>query len=671
MKMHRLSLLALLVQLSTACFAAPPTSGLDDASFAPAVRVQDDLFLAANGKWLRDTPIPADKSYVLGVEINDITDARIRAIVDELAGQRRPATGIEQKVGAYYASYLDTARIDRAGMAPLKPLLAQVDAIGSAGELATWQGRAQGIIETPVWLRVFPDLKDPTVNRVMTWQGGLGLPDRDYYLKPDDARMAAALAAYRNYLATLARLAGMPQPADVAGRVIALERRIAATHWPRADTADAGKLYNPMTAAALGQRAPGFDWNAFLDGAALPKVGSITVTQPSATSGTAALYGQVALADWKLYFKLRLIDAHAAVLPAPFRQARFAFHGSALGGAGTPEPRWQQSIGALNRAMGEAVGQLYVKRHFPPEHKARVQQMVTQVLAAYRESIQELRWMTPDTKAQALDKLARYGSKIGYPDTWRDYRALAIVRGDAFGNRTRAARFNWSLLAAKADHAVDRREWQFTAQTADAMYDPMLNEIVFPAASLQPPLFDVNADDAANYGAIGANIGHEISHGFDAMGSQFDGHGVLRNWWSNADRKAFDALGQKLVSQFDAYQALPGKHVNGTLTLSENIADLSGLQVAFKAYRRTLGGKPSQVIDGRSGEQRFFLAAAQLRRVKMRDEAMLTMLSSDPHAPHAMRANGPAVNTDGFHQAFGTVPGDAMYRPTQDRIRIW
>ena len=662
---------ALLLQLSLACFAAAPASGLDAASFDPAVRVQDDLFQAANGAWLRNTPIPADKSFVLGVEVNDITDKRIRAIVEALSAKRQAAGTLEQKVGAFYAAYLDGAAIDRLGAAPLAPLLGQIDAIGSVAQLAAWQGHAQGLVETPVWLRVFPDLKDPTVNRVMTWQGGLGLPDRDYYLKPDDARLAKALAAYRTYLATLARLAGMAQPDDVAGRVIALEQRIAATHWPRADTGDAGKLYNPMPPAALGKLAPGFDWSSFLSAAALPAISSITVAQPSAAQGTAALYGQAALEDWKLYSKLRLIDACAPVLPAPFRDARFAFHGSALGGAATPEPRWQQAIAGLNRAMGEGVGRLYVERYFSAAHKARVQQMVVQVLEAYRESIAELTWMTPATKAQALDKLARYGSKVGYPDAWRDYSALAIADGDALGNRTRAARFNWALQAAKADRPVDRREWQFNPQTVDAMYDPMLNEIVFPAASLQPPFFDIDADDAANYGAIGANIGHEISHGFDRMGSQFDGHGVMRNWWTDADRKAFDALGEQLAAQFSAVEALPGKRIDGKLTLSENLADLSGMQVAFKAYQRSLGGKPSPVIDGRSGEQRFFLAAAQFRRVKMREEAMLTMLSSDPHAPHAMRANGPAVNTDAFHQAFGTVPGDRMYRPADARIRIW
>ncbi len=671
MKRRTLCLSALLLQLGAACFAATPVSGLDAASFDPAVRVQDDLFLAANGAWLRNTPIPADKSFVLGVEVNDITDARVRASVEALAARPQAAGTLEQKVGAFYAAYLDSATIDRLGAAPLAPLLAQIDAIGNVAQLAAWQGRAQGLVETPVWLRVFPDLKDPTVNRVMTWQGGLGLPDRDYYLKSADARMAAALAAYHDYLATLARLAGIANPHDVATRVLALERRIAATHWTRADSGDAGKLYNPMAPAALAKLAPGFDWASFLAAAALPSIASVTVAQPSAAKGTAALYAEVALEDWKLYSKLRLIDACAPVLPAPFRDARFAFHGRALGGAAKAEPRWQQAIAGLNRAMGEGVGRLYVERHFSAAHKARVQQMVAQVLAAYRESIAELAWMTPTTKAQAQDKLARYGSKVGYPDAWRDYGALAIAAGDALGNRTRAARFNWALQAAKADRPVDRREWQFNPQTVDAMYDPMLNEIVFPAASLQPPFFDIDADDAANYGAIGANIGHEISHGFDRMGSQFDGHGVMRDWWTEADRKAFDALGEQLVAQFGAVEALPGKRIDGKLTLSENLADLSGMQVAFKAYQRSLGGKPAPVIDGRSGEQRFFLAAAQFRRVKMRDEAMLTMLSSDPHAPHAMRANGPAANTDAFHKAFGTVPGDRMYRPAHARIRVW
>lgn len=668
--MKLLAIPALLLSLCGACTAAAPVSGLDNASFSPTVRVQDDLFRAANGAWLDGTPIPAGKSYVIGVEVNDINDARIRAIVDDMTARSNKAGSIEQKVGDFYASFVDTKAIDKAGTAPVARLLAEIDALRTVQQLAAWQGRMQGLVEMPVWLRVFPDLKDPKINRVMTWQGGLGMPDRDYYLRLDDVAMAKVSHAYRTYLQTLARLAGLAD-SDPAGRTIALEKRIAQTHWKRDELGDMVKLYNPMTPAALTKTAPGFDWSAFLDAAALPNVKSITVTQPSAVAGTAALYTQLPLADWKLYFKLRVLDAAAPVLPTAFREARFAYRGAALAGAVQPEARWQQAIMSLNSALGEGVGRLYVQRHFPASHKAKVKSMVTNILAAYRESIEEISWMTPATKTQALEKLSRYGSKIGYPDKWRDYSALAIVQGDALGNRVRAARFNWQLQAAKADRAVDRGEWHFLPQTVDAMYDPMLNEIVFPAATLQAPFFDIDADDAANYGAIGINIGHEISHGFDAGGSQFDGNGVLRNWWSDADRKAFDALSARLVTQFGAFEPLPGKHVNGKLTLSENIADLSGMQVAYRAYRRSLNGKPSPVIDGRSGEQRFFLAAAQFRRVKMRDEALATMMATDVHAPHEYRANGPAVNTDGFHEAFGTKPGDGMHRHEQDRIRIW
>lgn len=662
MHAFKLATTALLIQLAGASLAAAP---------ATDVRFQDDLFLAANGAWLRDTPIPADKQYVLGVEVNDITDTRIRAIVDALAASRHRAGTLEQKIGAFHASFMDTASIDRAGLRPLGGLMGDIDAVRTPSDLAALNGEMQGIIETPVWLRVFPDLKDPTVNRVMTWQGGLGLPDRAYYLQAGEPRFAQALAAYRSYLATLARLAGMKQPDAVADSVIALETRIAAAHWKREDTFDPSRMYNPMTVAALAASAPGYDWPAFFRKAGLASVSGITVTQPSAVSATAALYAQLPLADWKQYYRLRLLDAFAPVLPAAFREARFAFRGKALGGATAPEPRWQQSIASLNGVMGDGIGQLYVQRHFSQQHKDRVQTMVTAILAAYRESIQSIAWMSPATRAQALDKLSKYSAKIGYPEQWRDYGALLVREHDAVGNRARGTRFGWTVQAARADRKVDRREWQFTPQTVDAMYDPMLNEIVFPAASLQAPFFDISQDDAANYGAIGVNIAHEISHGFDSMGSQFDGNGVLRNWWTAADRKAFDALGARLVAQFDRCEALPGKNASGKLTLTENMADLSGMQIAFKAWQNTLGGKPSPVIDGRSGEQRFFIAAAHFRRVKMRDEAMLTMLASDPHAPHACRANGPAVNTDGFHDAFGTRAGDAMYRSAAERIRIW
>ncbi|MBZ2207958.1 M13 family metallopeptidase [Massilia soli] len=663
-----LSLLAALAQPALATPAAsvpvPPGAGA-------AVRPQDDLFLAANGQWLAQTAIPADKSYVLGVEVNDITDARIRAIVNGLAASRQPAGSIEQKVGAFYAAYTDTAAIERAGLAPLKAALREVDAIDSPAALATFLGRSQGVIDTPLWLRVFPDLKNPALSRAMMWQGGLGLPDREYYLAAGDARFDAALGAYRAYLETLARLSGLPNASDAAQRVIALETALAQTHAKREELMDPARMYNPMDAAALNKHAPGFAWDAYLAAASLGGATTLMVAHPASLQAAAGLLAERPLADWKLYIRMRTLDAHANVLPQAFRDARFAFRGVALGGAKAPEPRWQQGIAVLNGALGEAVGQLYVRRHFQPAHKRQVQAMVDNVMAAYRESIQQTARMTAATRGQALEKLARYRTKIGYPSVWRDYRKLEVRADDALGNKVRAARFNWQQQAAKADRAVNRDEWHFTPQTVDAMYDPMLNEIVFPAAVLQPPFFDPAADAAMNYGAIGVNIAHEITHGFDQMGSQFDGEGKLRNWWADQDRLAFDALGARLVAQFDTVEALPGKRVNGKLTLTENLADLAGVQVAYKAYIRSLGGKEAPVIDGRTGPQRFFFAVAHFRRVKMRDEMMLQTLTSDPHAPHANRANGPAANTDAFHDAFATRPGDAMYKPAAERIRAW
>ena len=654
------------------CLAAAPVSGLDLPGFDPGVRPQDDLFRAANGTWLKTTEIPADKpEYGTFIQLRDLSDQQVRAIVDELATQSHKPGSVAQKVGAFYAGYLDTAAIDKAGLVPLQDLLAGIDAIKTPRQLAQWQGRVQGRVDTPVALWVDADFKQPTLNRALTWQGGLGLPDRDYYLKKDDERLAKARAAYAQYLQTLATLVGDKQPEDVATRVLAIEQRIAELHWDKVDNRDPVKIYNPMTPAELAKRAPGFDWAAYLQAAGLGRVDRLSVSQPSATTGIAKLFAEVPLADWKLYFKLRSLDQAAPVLPQAFREARFAFRGTALTGATAEKPRWQQGITELNTALGEAVGQLYVARHFPPGHKARMQALVTNLLAAYRESIDGLAWMTPTTKTEAKDKLSKYMTKIGYPDRWRDYSRLVVRPGDALGNLERAQRFEWERVAAKAGKKVDRGEWGMTPQTVNAYYNPSLNEIVFPAAILQPPFFDMAADDAANYGAIGAIIGHEISHGFDDQGSQFDGDGVLRNWWTDADRQAFDAVGARLVAQYEGYEPLPGQHLNGKLTLGENIADLSGLQIAYKAYQRSLGGKPAPEIGGRSGAQRFFLGWSQAWREKVRDERSLQLLTIDPHSPPEFRANGAAVNHDGFHEAFGTQPGDKMFKAPGERIRIW
>ncbi|HEY0589911.1 MAG TPA: M13 family metallopeptidase [Pseudoduganella sp.] len=661
MKFRTLIALALLAPL--AANAASLHSGAD-----AAVRVQDDLYRAANGGWMDASAIPADKAAMYGIDLPGMANSQVRAIVDQLANtQPKPGT-VAYQVYAFYSSYMDVAAIDKAGMAPLRPVLAGIDAIADAKALARWLGRAQGRIETPVYLWVLPGFQDPRTGQPLTMQGGLGLPDRDYYLR-DDTRFAEARKAYLRYLVTLARAAGERQPAKAARRVLALEARLAAAHLPLADTRDPGK-YRSMPAPELAALAPGFAWEDFVASAALPASTSLTVL-PQASQAIAQLFAQLPLADWKLYLKLRSMDSDAAVLPKPLRDARFAFRGTALQGIQAEAPRWQKGIYELNDALGEAVGQLYVERHFPPMHKARMVQLVESLRAAARELVAHATWMTAATRQEALRKLDTLGVKVGYPDQWRDYSGLLLRPGDALGNRHRAAQFAWHQQVAKAGKPVDRKAWMMTPQTVNAMYDPMLNEIVFPAAHLQAPYFDPDGDAATNYGMAGVLIAHEISHAFDNMGSQFDASGAMRNWWSDADRKAFGALGDKLATQFNAYQPLPGHAVNGRLTLDENLADLSGLQIAFHAYQQSLGGTPAPVLDGYSGAQRFFLGYAQSRRAKLRDEAMLRQLTADPHAPPQYRTNGPAVNVDAFHQAFDTKPGDGMYKSINERIHIW
>jgi putative endopeptidase len=673
-----------MLSLCTCCFAfaqSPATDaasapvlvapGLNRAGFDARVRPQDDLFRAANGQWLKDTPIPGDKSdYGTFIQLRDRADERVRKIVEELAANASPVDANEKKIGTYYRSYMDEAAIDQAGIAPAKPVLAQVDAVKTPLDLARLFGRLQGSITTPMMIDVDADAKEPTVYRAATWQDGLGMPTRSYYFDEGE-RFAKARAAYVEYLQALFTLAGDKSAGTSAQAVFALEKRLAQAHWTPVENRDSVKTYNPMTLAALNKRAPGFAWNEFFKAGVVSGIDRVSISQPSYAVALGKAVREVPLATWKLYMRARVLDSNALVLPKPYRDAHFAFHGKALQGNEEAKPRWQQATASLGGALGEAVGQAYVARHFPPAYKARMGELVQNLLGAYGDSIDGLAWMGPQTRLKAKEKLAKYGVKIGYPDKWRDYSALELREGDAFGNRARASRFNYERQARRNGQPVDRTEWGMTPQTVNAYYHPYRNEIVFPAAILEPPFFDMAADDAVNYGAIGAIIGHEISHGFDDQGSQFDGDGKLQNWWTDADRKAFDALGAQLVAQYDAYEPLPGHKLNGKLTLGENIADLSGLQVAYKAYHRALAGKPAPVIDSLTGDQRFFLAWSMAWRSKARESRTLQLLTLDPHSPAEFRANGAAVNHDGFHDSFGTQPGDGMYKPGDARIRIW
>ncbi|NRF68391.1 M13 family metallopeptidase [Aquincola sp. S2] len=650
--------------------SAQPT-GVDRSGFDARTRVQDDLFRAVNGGWLDATEMPPDKP-VLGsfVVLRDLSDERVRAIAEGLVDRPPEGDADAARIAAFWRAYTDTATLERRGLKAVQPLFEQIDRLDTPGALLAWLGAHQAVIEGPLMLRIRPDAREPSMQRVHLMQGGLGLPDRDYYLLPDE-RYAQARAAYRHHLQTLFLLAGSPEPALWARQVFALEQQLAARQVDRVTNRDPKQAYNPMSLAQLRAAAPGVAWGALFDAAGLEDVEPLVVAQPGYVVGLAALLAEAPIVHWQRYLKAHLLDEASEVLPAAFREARFVFRDSVLRGTTAQRPRWQQAVGALNAALGEAVGRRYVALHYPPGHQARMQAMVQHLLRAFDESIGELRWMSAATKAQARDKLAKMQVKIGHPQRWRDDSGLELKPDDAFGNRLRVIRHEWQRQVARAGRPVLRDEWSTTPQTVNAFYSSPRNEIVFPAAVLQPPFFDPQADDAQNYGAIGAIIGHEISHGFDDRGSQFDGEGRLRNWWTAEDRAAFDALGARLVAQYGAYEPLAGKRINGRLTLGENIADLSGLQVAYKAWQRSLDGAPAPVIDGLSGAQRFFVGWSRAWRGKLRAEAELLRLTTDPHSPPRYRANGVAINHDAFHEAFGTRPGDGMFKPEAERIRLW
>ncbi len=656
---------------AVAMAATGQESGLDKTGMDPAVRPQDDLFFAMNGTWLKNTEIPADKSSWGAFNVlRQQSDEHVKAIIEGLAAKQQAPGTINAKIGDFYSSYIDTAAIDAAGTKPLAPYAQQLAAVKNKKDLVLLMGRWVSFTDLPLNLGVGPDAKDPTIYSAGTGQGGLGLGDRDYYLK-SDARFVAARTAYLTYLRTILALDGDKNAVMQAKAVMALEMKIAKAQWSQEALRDPVKGYNPMTLKQLAAKDPGIDWKAYLEAGDLPAPAFVSIGQPDYTWTLAKLIKNEPLDVWKAYMRVRLLDATAQTLPAGFRDASYQFKSVALQGTKSDKPRWQRGVDTVNGAMGEAIGQLYVAQYFPPAYKARMVQLVDNLLKAYSTSIDNLTWMSPATKVEAHAKLSKYGIKIGYPDVWRDYSGLDVKSGDALGNSIRAAQFEYHRQAVRNGKPVDRTEWGMTPQTVNAYYDPTKNEIVFPAAILQPPFFDMKADDAVNYGGIGAVIGHEVSHGFDDQGSQYDGDGKLRNWWTADDRKAFEAITSKLDAQFSAYEPLPGVHVKGQLTMGENIADLSGLQISYKAWNISLDGKPAPVIDGYTGAQRFYLGFSQVWRGKLRDEYMLRIVTTNPHSPPQYRADGASINSDGFHEAFGTKPGDKMWKAPADRLRLW
>jgi putative endopeptidase len=651
----------------------PLKSGLDPAGFDTSVRPQDDLFRYVNGKWLATTEIPADRPiYGTFVQLSDKAEADLYALIEELAGDRNKKPGsTAQQVGDLYASFTNEARLNTLAAAPLKPRLAEIDAIRTPTQFADVVGRLSMIgLPGPVGGFVEADAGDPTRVALYLGQGGTALPDRDYYLV-DNPKFADVRQKYQAYLEKVFTLAGRPRAAEDAKAVLDLETALAKIQWTQVESRDVNKTYNKMAVSKIVAEMPGFDWMGWARPQGIDKVSEWVIGQPSFFKGFAAMVPTVPIETWKAWLTAQLITLHAAYLSKPFNDAAFDFFGRTLSGQQEQRQRWKRGVQLVNGSLGEALGQLYVGKHYPAQARTRMEAMIKNLIEAYRQSITTLDWMTEATKKEALAKLAKFTPKIGHPTRWKDYSRLVIKGEDLVGNVERSNYLESEYQIGKLFRPVDREEWLMTPQTINAYYNPVKNEVVFPAAILQAPFFDFTADDAVNYGAIGAVIGHEIGHGFDDQGRRFDGDGKLRDWWSPADETEFQKRARLLIDQFNEYAPLPDMKVNGELTLGENIGDLGGLAIAYKAWKISLAGKPSPVLDGLNGDQRFFMGWAQAWRAKARDEYLRRQVLSDPHAWSEFRANGPLGNIDAFYTAFDVKPGDKLYREPAKRVKIW
>ena len=651
-----------------------PKIGIDPANLDTAVKPCEDFYHYANGGWLKAHGIPADKARYGGFEeVSERNRAILKQILEETSAKTTWAKGsIQQKVGDFFASGLDESTIEKRGLVPLRPILASIEGLKDAKQLPALLAKlhAQGL---PGGFGFFvrQDAKASTHYLGYLSQGGTGLPDRDYYLK-DDARSRGIRAKYESHVARMFELAG--EKADLArvhARVVLdLETRLAEAQWTRVDLRNPQKTYNKRGLDQVMQEAPGFDWKAYFVARGVQQA-DLNLSQPSFFQAFGKLAAEVPAPQWRSYLRWHALNASADLLPKAFEEESFAFQGKVLNGTPEQEPRAKRVEAATDRTLGEALGQLYVQRAFPPEAKQKVLTMVENLRLALRERIANLDWMGAETKQQALKKLNAFGVKIGYPDKWKTY-PFPIKRDDYFGNVRRAAAYRLQENLAKLGKPIDRTEWGMTPPTVNAYYSATMNEIVFPAGILQPPFFDPKADDAVNYGSLGFVIGHEMTHGFDDSGSQFDAEGNLKNWWTEADKKAYASRTDLVVQQYDAYEPLRGEHVNGKLTLGENIADIGGLKIAFAAYQNSLKGKPVPApIDGFTGPQRFFLGAATVWRNHIREAAQSVRLKTDPHSPGRERVNGPLSNLPEFYEAFGCSDGQPMKRDAKVRPTIW
>lgn len=681
---HMRWILGAAILCSSPAWAATATDhpiGIDLKGIDHSVKPGDNFFRYTNGDWLKTAKIPADRSSTGSfLKIFELTEKHTADLIRN-AGASHPAAGSDaRKIADYYAAWMDTAAIEKHGLAAIKPELAQIDAIASRDDLARVLGSRLRADVDPInatnyhtqnlfGLFVTQGLEDPSHHVAYLLQGGIGLPSRDYYLS-SDPHMVEARGKYLTYVAALLKQAGIADAQTKAKTIVALETKIAKAQASLIDSEDVHKANNLWSMADFAAKAPGLDWATYFKAAGLQDQSRIDAWQAGAISGLSALTASEPLQAWKDLLTFHTINHAAGLLPKAYADLNFDFYVHDLQGTPVQQPRWKRAVGATSTELGDAVGQLYVKQYFPASSKAEIEQLVKNLVAAFRDRIDTLSWMTPATRAKAKDKLDTLRVGVGYPETWRDYSSLDIRADDALGNRLRAEKYEYEHQRAKLGQPVDKGEWWMTPQTVNAVNLPLQNALNFPAAILQAPFFDPKADAAANYGAIGAIIGHEISHSFDNLGAEFDAQGKLDNWWTPEDLAHFKAAGQQLVEQFNQYQALPGLHVDGKQTLGENIADVSGLTIAYLAYQKSLNGKPAPVIDGLTGDQRFFIAFGQAWRGKIRDAALRQRLATDVHAPGDFRAET-VRNLDQWYPAFKVQPGQKMYLAPKDRVKIW
>ncbi len=650
---------------------APLGLGFDTETFNMGVRPQDDFYRYVNGTWLETTDIPADKSnFGAFTQLADQAEIDLRTIIEKAAmAEYRPAGSEVQKVGDLYRSYMDSTRVEDLGLTPLEGELARVDAIASHEDLIRYIGYNQRIgVTDPFSMFVGQDAKNATEYILFASQSGLGLPDRDYYFSNNFAEVRDK---YTAYIATMYDLAEWENGEAAAATIFDLEQRLAEHHWTRVQNRDRDATYNKYTFDEANALTPNLDWGLLLEAADATTAEAIIIRQPSYFEAVNTALAEVPLDAWKTYFQFKVLNGAASMLPQPFVDANFDFYSRTLSGIEAQRPRWKRAVSATNGTLGEMVGKLYVEEHFSPDAKTRMDEMIANLRTAFRQSIDGLEWMSPETRAQAQEKLQKFTPKIGYPEKWKDYEALEVDENDLFGNIRRSREVEYARNLNKLGNPVDRTEWFMTPQTVNAYYSPSMNEIVFPAAILQPPFFNVEADDAVNYGAIGAVIGHEFSHGFDDQGRKSDGDGNLRDWWTEEDADEFKTRAQGLIDQYAAFSPLDGLNVNGELTLGENIGDLAGLTMAYRAYQLSLNGEEAPVIDGFTGDQRFFIGWAQVWRRKYRDDELKRRLITDPHSPSEYRTNGIVANMPEFYAAFNVQPGDPMHRNDEERVKIW